>query len=102
VEGGEMTDMPKWKTIHLSQSITGPLKNWTLKEWKAATEYITRTDGSRFTVDQLKEAFVEELAKGHKVIPIGECDNFDWEHGCRGHAHSEGDADIKHAKENKQ
>ena len=27
-----------------------------------------------------------ELAKGHAFLPIGNCDNFDAEKGCQGHA----------------
>lgn len=70
---------------HCCQSITGPLSNWGKREWKRACLYITRDDGSRFTADELKQAFVDELAKGHEVIPLGECDNFDYKKGCLGH-----------------
>lgn len=27
----------------------------------------------------------DELAKGHKVFPVGDCDNFDYQKGCQGH-----------------
>lgn len=71
---------------HLCQSITGPLMNWNKSDWKKATKYITRNDGSHYTPDELKRAFLDELAKGHEVVPICECDNFDWKLGCQGHA----------------
>lgn len=77
------------KTIHMCQSITGPLMNWGKREWKQATGYITRSDGSKFTPDELKAAFIEELSQGHEVIPIGECDNFDYKKGCLGHEKQE-------------
>lgn len=73
------------KIIHLSQPITGPLMNWNKNDWKRASKYITRPDGTKFTPEELKAAFLEELSKGHEVIPIGECDNFDYKHGCLGH-----------------
>jgi hypothetical protein len=73
------------KKFHLCQSVTGPLRNWTKRDWKAATRWITREDGSKFMADELKDLFLEELSKGHKVIPIGKCDNFDWKEGCLGH-----------------
>lgn len=71
---------------HFSQSIRGPLMNWKQSDWMGATKYITRNDGSHFTVGELKMQFLDELAKGHEVVPLGECDNFDWKTGCQGHA----------------
>jgi hypothetical protein len=73
------------RVIHICQSVTGPLRNWTKREWKAATKWMLKPDGSQFTPDGLKDAFLRELAQGHEVIPIGECDNFDYKTGCRGH-----------------
>ena len=70
---------------HLCQSITGPLMAWTKKDWKAATRWIKRKDGTAYTADELKGEFIKELAQGHEVIPIGECDNFDYKKGCMGH-----------------
>jgi len=74
------------RRIHMCQSIEGPLMNWGQREWKQALKYMNKEDGSPFSsVNELKQAFLDELAKGHKVVPIGDCDNFDWEHGCKGH-----------------
>lgn len=71
--------------IHICQSIRGPLMNWKLRDWKSATKWITRKDGTRFTSSELKQVFLDHLAAGHEVIPIGECDNFDFKKGCLGH-----------------
>jgi hypothetical protein len=71
--------------FHMGQSITGPLRNWKKPDWKRATRYITRNDGGTYTADELKDVFLKELALGHEVVPIGECDNWDWKTGCRGH-----------------
>lgn len=30
----------------------------------------------------------DELAKGRRVLPLGECDNFDYQTGCQGHPDS--------------
>jgi hypothetical protein len=73
-------------TFHLCQSITGPLANWTAREWRQATGYIRRSDGTRYTVAELRQAFVEELRQGHEVIPLGEpCEGFSYTTGCPGH-----------------
>jgi hypothetical protein len=77
------------RKFHICQSVTGPLRAWTKKDWKKATGYITRNDGTKYSPDELKECFLEELSRGHKVIPIGVCDNFDYEHGCMGHVMQE-------------
>lgn len=28
---------------------------------------------------------MDKLAAGHEVIPVGDCDNFDFKEGCQGH-----------------
>jgi hypothetical protein len=72
------------QTIHMSISVRGML-NWPKGEFKKACKWITKKDGTPFTPAELKEALYDELAKGHEVIPMGECDNFDHKTGCRGH-----------------
>jgi hypothetical protein len=71
--------------VHMSQSITGPLRNWTRRQWIDATEWITRTDGSRFTPEGLRAEFERLHSLGNECFPIGTCDNFDPKTGCRGH-----------------
>jgi len=74
------------RRVHLCQSITGPLRNWKPKDWKNALRWINKGDGSKYaSADELKGAFLAELAKGHEVVPIGDCDNFDYKKGCQGH-----------------
>lgn len=84
----ETTPVEKPKTIlyHSCQSVRGPLTSWGKREWKNATKWITKKDGSKYEPFELKQAFLDELAQGHEVIPIGPaCDNFDWKDGCQGH-----------------
>lgn len=70
----------------MCQSVTGPLMRWNNRDWKNATKWITKNDGSKFTPEELKKAFMDELAKGHEVIPMGKvCDGFDYKTGCPGH-----------------
>ena len=76
----------KYTQHHMCMSVRGPLTNWPAREWKRALKYITKDDGTPYrTVEELKAVFLEELARGHEVIPLGECDNFDWKTGCKGH-----------------
>lgn len=37
------------------------------------------------TAKQVRKMLQDELALGHEVIPMGDCDNFDWKTGCKGH-----------------
>jgi len=47
---------------------------------------MTKRDGALYASGmELKDAFLKELSLGHTVIPIGDCDNFDFQHGCKGH-----------------
>lgn len=72
--------------FHLSQSVTGPLRNWTKRDWKRACNWITPKAGGRYTPEKLKDKFLKLLADGWEVIPCGEdCDNFDKKNGCLGH-----------------
>lgn len=74
------------KKIHMSQSVRGPLMNWTPRQWQEATDWMKRDDGSRYeSGDALKAAFLDLLVAGNEVIPVGECDDFDPKKGCRGH-----------------
>lgn len=71
---------------HMSQSIEGPLMNWTWSEWTAATEYMHRKDGSKFkSAEELKAQFLKMHADGFKRFPIGECDNYGKDGMCNGH-----------------
>lgn len=69
----------------MAQSITGPLRNWKPRDWRSATKWIKRPDGTAFTADELKDEFLRLLSEGKEVIPIGKCDNFDYKTGCKGH-----------------
>ena len=72
------------KIIHCSQSVIGALKDWTDRDWQDATAWITEK-GKPLTAFEIRSRFVDLLASGNHVIPIGQCDNFDPKLGCLGH-----------------
>lgn len=77
-------------SFHMSQSITGPLTNWSDSDWVGALNWITKDDGSRYSsATELRAKFVSLLQDGWLVAPIGECCNFDKKRGCMGHAEPE-------------
>ena len=75
------------KTVHMSLSVRGALKNMTRKELAGM---FTHDDGRRMTADEARDALMDELAKGHEVIPFGpSCEGFDYSGGgCPGHEHA--------------
>ena len=72
------------RRICMSQSLTGPLANWTWRDWYRATKW-WHLNGIKPSWRQLKSAVQELVDQGHEVIPYGECDNFDKVRGCLGH-----------------
>lgn len=73
--------------FHMCQSVRGPLRNWGGRQWDAALEWITKTDGTKFSSgEELEFHFQKLLEEGNEVLPFGdECDNFDPKRGCLGH-----------------
>jgi hypothetical protein len=37
------------------------------------------------TVKEVKDFLRGQLALGRRVLPMGDCDNFDYQTGCKGH-----------------
>jgi hypothetical protein len=70
----------------MSQSIEGPLMNWSDQDWCDATKWTTRKDGTKFeSGSELKREYLRVHRDGWRVVPYGDCDNFDKEKGCQGH-----------------
>jgi len=83
------------RTIHMSLSVRGALK-WPPAKFREATEWITKSDGSRFTPAELRDALLDELAQGHEVIPMAEnCEGFDFKTGCPGHVTPQPPEDLE-------
>ena len=71
-------------------NIQGFLMNHTRKRDYAN---LFRTDDGRLmSPDEAKNELLNELAKGRKVIPTCECDNFDYQRGCLGHEENNADS----------
>ena len=75
----------KGKTVHMSMSIRGAL-SWdkrTLKRWSGA---FTASDGTIPTPAEVREFLMDELSKGHELLPMSDaCVGFDFKTGCPGH-----------------
>ena len=69
---------------HMCMSVRGAL-NWDKKTLKRNAKGFTNKDGKTMTPDEVRAALMDELSKGREVIPLGECDNFDFKTGCKGH-----------------
>lgn len=69
---------------HMHLSVKGMLRKGRA-ELKRFAKSCKGTDGKPMTVDQVQDFLLDELAQGHEAYPMGECDNFDWKTGCKGH-----------------
>jgi hypothetical protein len=71
------------KIIHLCADIRGLLENNTRRG--SLNNTLIDDDGRKLTHDEARDYLYECLGKGWKVIPFGDCDNFDYQTGCKGH-----------------
>lgn len=70
-------------TYHVSLDVAGALRNWRAREWKGVvTDPAT---GRKLTPDEFKDLLLEQLAKGVRRLPYGECEGFSTDTGCPGH-----------------
>jgi len=74
------------KSIHISMSVRGALLNWRDRDFEGVFKH---DDGRPMTAREAKAALLEELSKGHEVIPSEGCDNFDVKKGCLGHTQAD-------------
>jgi hypothetical protein len=71
------------KSYHMCINIRGALMNWSDRNFRGV---FTDDDGRELTPREAKSMLLDELSRGHEVIPCGECDNFDYlGEGCLGH-----------------
>lgn len=66
--------------VHMCQNVRGALRNI-----KQARHMVFHDNGRKCTLVEARDFFLDELSKGHEVIPIAECNNFDYKKGCQGH-----------------
>lgn len=68
------------RIIHCCLDISGAIRN--AKDFKGR---ITVDGKTLVTVQEIKAFFQEQLDMGRRVLPFGDCDNFDYLTGCKGH-----------------
>ena len=78
---------------HFCMSIKGALNNNRKNLVRIFKDDIFDDEGNvAKTANEIKNFFYDELAKGRRVLPLGDCDNFDYQKGCLGHS-EEGDSE---------
>ena len=70
------------KTIHMCADIRGMLNNYTRKN---SLKGVFTDAGRKLSHEEAREYLYDCLAKGWRVIPMCDCDNFDYQTGCKGH-----------------
>jgi len=61
--------------------IKGALLNWKKKQLAC----IEHDDGQPMKPRAARMWLLEQLEQGRKVLPMGSCDNWDYQKGCQGH-----------------
>lgn len=70
------------ETHHLCLSIAGAFRNFGKRKM---TGLLQDDDGRNLSDKEVRDYLNECLVKGWRVIPCGDCDNFDYQTGCKGH-----------------
>ena len=78
------------RTMHLSLDITGGIKNAKMLAGNISVDGKTLK-----TAAQVREYLQGQLALGRRVLPCGDCDNFDYKKGCLGHEIEEREENAK-------
>lgn len=66
---------------HVALNVRGALA-WPKRELKGL---LTDNDGRKLSPDQARSALMDMLSQGIELLPIGDCDGFDYKTGCAGH-----------------
>lgn len=74
---------------HLCLDISGGIKNARmLRNCITVNGHLLRTE------KEVKAFLMEQKAMGRRVLPMGDCDNFDYQKGCLGHPVEETEYDA--------
>lgn len=68
------------RIINMSLDIDGSIKNARLLKG-----CITVDGRVLNTVKEIREVLYEQKGMGRELLPMGDCDNFDYQKGCLGH-----------------
>lgn len=74
------------REVHIMIDVNDMLKR---SIYDSMSGFFTKEDGSNCTHNEAIEYLEQCRDEGKRVIPLGECDNFDYQTGCRGHVKSE-------------
>lgn len=66
--------------MHMALNIDGAIKNAQMLKG-----CITVDGRVLNTVEEIRHFLYQQKAMGREVLPIGDCDNFDYKKGCLGH-----------------
>lgn len=69
---------------HMCLSVRGALRNWNKLMLK---NMFLHDDGRKCSAEEATDILLDELSKGHDVIPLSAkpCEGFDYKKGCPGH-----------------
>ena len=70
-------------TRHMRLDIRGCLKNTAYPS--GFRDLVRDDDGNTLSPEDAREWLLDELAKGHKFLPVSDCEGFSFETGCPGH-----------------
>jgi hypothetical protein len=70
------------ESYHMSFNVRGLLENSRRKSLKG---YFTKDDGTPCSDTEARSYLYECISKGWRLIPVGDCDNFCHQKGCKGH-----------------
>lgn len=79
------------EVLHVCVDIRGLLKN---TQFPAGyRNLLIDNDGETLNPEAARDYLMDCLAKGWKVLPMGECPGFSYETGCPGHACDDDEAE---------
>lgn len=67
---------------HMSCNIAGLIRNTGKKSMKG---FMSDENGKDLTDKEVRDYLRECLDKGYRVLPMGECEGFNYQTGCPGH-----------------
>lgn len=71
---------------HMSLNIEGALRFYGKKSMRGL---IKEDNGAEWTDKMVRDYLKKCLSEGKKLLPIGDCDLFDYQTGCPGHPQTE-------------
>ena len=84
-------------SYHMGIDVRGVLRQG-MAEIRRLAKCATDDNGRPMTAADVEAELRLHAARGHRVIPMGRCDAWDWQDGCRGHADDAEDCLIHDAE----